>query len=172
MVEALLQVLKQPSLGVFVQKLLEHKQARVWICGNGGSAATAVHFASDLACLGFDVVCLNENVCRLTALTNDYCWEEVYVRQMKYFRAGDVLLVVSVHGGEVRSGTVWSCNLLKACQYTKLNKGVVLALLGGDGGMIGKVADVSVIVPHTKPWAVEGIHCVLAHLVCEGVRQP
>jgi phosphoheptose isomerase len=90
---------------------------------------------------------------------------------MTSFGAGDVLIVVSVHGGRVRSGTVWSCNLLKACEYAKAKEGVVLALLGGDGGMIGKIADVSVIVPHAETWAVEGIHCVLAHLVCEGARQ-
>jgi len=160
-------VLEDSSIQAFVGRLVFSKRKRIWIAGNGGSASTAIHFASDLMNLGYDVTCMDENISRITAITNDYSWEEVYRRQMESFKLGDVLIVISVHGGITYHGSVWSSNLFSACKYAKEKQGLVMALLGGDGGAIKKEADVSIVVPHEKAWVVEGIHCVLSHLICE-----
>jgi D-sedoheptulose 7-phosphate isomerase len=177
-VEALKRTLDDKNTALIIEGLRAHKNNRIWTCGNGGSASTALHFASDLRTLNFDVVCMNENISRITAIVNDYSWDSVYIRQMQHFAKEDVLVVISVHGGTIRnqeqipvSGKlVWSSNLVLACQHAHEKKGLVLALLGGDGGLIKKTADISIIVPHEATYVVEGIHSVLCHLICERLK--
>ena len=170
-IEALTKSFDQP-ISQFIEVLKSRQNhGRIWLCGNGGSASTCQHFASDLMNLGFDVTCMDDNVSRITAIVNDQSWEEVYVRQMKHFHNRDVLIVISVHGGHnPKTGKAWSSNLTKACEYTKKINGCILALLGGDGGIIKNYADYSIIVPHEAMYVVEGIHCVLTHLICERLK--
>jgi D-sedoheptulose 7-phosphate isomerase len=162
-------ILDGSDIDHFVDLLRKHNVNRVWLVGNGGSASSAIHLSSDLEAVGYDVVCLVSNISRLTAIANDFGWDEIFIRQMGAFKPSDVLIVFSVHGGVPRKdgGEVWSGNLLRACKLAKEKGGVVLALLGGDGGQIGKVADVSVVVPHSGYWVVEGVHSCLAHVICK-----
>lgn len=148
------------------------EERRIWSCGNGGSCSLCVHFTADLENLGLDTKCLCCNQARITALANDVGWENVYVEQMKYFKEGDILIVASVHGGVGmdRAGA-WSQNLVKACQLAKDNKGLVLGLIGGDGGVVKDIADASIIVPHDSAYIVEGVHSVLTHLICAELRR-
>lgn len=173
-VSALQEVLKGSEAEQFADALKRHKKNKVWICGNGGSASNSIHLASDLMSLGFDVVCMNTNISVITALTNDFGWGSVYVRQMTHFKPDDVLVVVSVHGGVPRptaeSDKVWSDNLVRACKCAKQKKGLVLALLGGTGGEIKGIADLPIVVPHEDAYVVEGIHSVLAHLMCSYLK--
>lgn len=152
---------------------------KIWIAGNGGSAAIASHFASDLMNLGYDVVCMNDNVSRLTSLINDHGWEHVYTRQMidGNFNGGsgelfDFFIVFSVHGGKDKNKKRnWSENLVRACTYAKSLNGCVIAFLGGDGGRIKDLADEAMVVPHYSPNVVEGIHSILTHLICEMLQE-
>lgn len=153
---------------------------QVFLAGNGGSASTATHFASDLAKFTsegsekrFRAVALTDNVPLVTALTNDLGWENVYVEQLKnLMREGDVLVVISVHGG---SGTdkagPWSQNLLKAAKFVQDTGGGVIGLAGFDGGALKHTADACIVVPIDSTPHVEGFHLVLTHLICARLRE-
>lgn len=152
----------------------------VFLAGNGGSASTAAHFASDLAKFTsvegkprFKAYSLVDNAPLVTAITNDLGWSEVYVEQLRnLMKPGDVFIAISVHGGSGmdRAG-VWSQNLLKAAKYVKDNGGRVLSLVGFDGGVLRQVSDASILVPVNSTPLVEGFHLVLTHLICARLRE-
>lgn len=144
------------------------KNGRIYLAGNGGSASTMSHFASDLANLGFDTFCLNDNVARVTALANDKGWDRVYLEQLRsLFENGDVLILASVHGCVGQDeGDEWSQNLLQAAKYVEFLEGTVLSLIGGNGGNLKELSSVCVVVPSWDAYEVEGIHSVLTHVIC------
>ena len=152
---------------------------QVFVAGNGGSASTSTHFACDLnkwvsdeAERKFRAFALVDNIPLVSALTNDNGWGEVYVEQLRnFFRKGDVLVAMSVHGGSGsdKAGP-WSQNLLKAVKYVKDNGGKVVGLAGFDGGVLRTAADACVIVPAESTPHVEGMHLVLTHLMSEQLR--
>jgi D-sedoheptulose 7-phosphate isomerase len=153
---------------------------QVFLAGNGGSAATAVHFAGDLAKFTsvegkkrFRATALTDNTPLLTAIINDQGWENAYVEQLKNFlNKGDVFVAISVHGGSGsdKAGP-WSQNLLKAAKFVKDNHGKVIGLTGFDGGVLKQIADVCIVVPVNSTPHVEGFHSVLTHLICAGLRE-
>jgi D-sedoheptulose 7-phosphate isomerase len=146
----------------------------VFVVGNGGSASTATHFAADLnkyvssgAPHRFRAFSLVDNIPLISALTNDDGWSDVFSYQLEAFmKEGDVLVAISVHGGSGsdKAGP-WSQNLLKAIKVAKEKKGKVVGLIGFDGGMLRKLADVSIVVPANSTPQVEGFHLVLSHLI-------
>ena len=153
---------------------------QVFTIGNGGSASTATHLACDLnkwvsdeAKRKFRAFALVDNIPLVSALTNDNGWSDVYYEQLRnFFREGDVLVAISVHGGSGsdKAGP-WSQNLLKAVKYAKENGGKVVGLAGFDGGVLKTAADACVVVPANSTPHVEGMHLVLTHLMCEQLRE-
>jgi D-sedoheptulose 7-phosphate isomerase len=153
--------------------------SQVFIIGNGGSASTSTHFASDLnkwvsdeAERKFRAFSLVDNVPLMSALTNDNGWGDVYYEQLRNFlRKGDVVVAISVHGGSGsdKAGP-WSQNLLKAVKYAKDNGARVVGLAGFDGGLLKTVSDACVVVPAYSTPQVEGMHLVLTHLMGEQLR--
>ena len=149
---------------------------QVFVFGNGGSASTATHFACDLnkwvsdkAERKFRAFALVDNIPLVSALTNDNGWGDVYYEQLRnFFRKGDVVVAISVHGGSGsdKAGP-WSQNLLKAVKYAMDNGGKVVGLSGFDGGVLKQVSDACVVVPADSTPHVEGMHLVLTHLMCE-----
>ncbi len=146
----------------------------IFLIGNGGSAGTASHFASDLSkCTivpgrkRMRVMSLVDNIPLVSALTNDEGWANIYVEQLKnLFQKGDVVLAISVHGGSGSDKAgAWSQNLLKAFQFAKDNGGVALGFSGFDGGAMKTMADACVVVPYDTTPHVESFHVVLHHLV-------
>src|SRR6476469_8537741 len=111
-----------------------HQDRQLFVFGNGGSAANASHFVTDLGKgssdkIGrrFRVLSLNDNVSWMTALGNDYAYEEIYVRQLvNYAKPGDAVLALSVSGN--------SPNVVKAMQWAKDNGVYTVALVGGKRG--------------------------------------
>jgi D-sedoheptulose 7-phosphate isomerase len=84
---------------------------------------------------------------------------------------GDVLVVISVHGGSgADKAGVWSQNLLKAAKFVQQNGGKVIGLSGFDGGAIKQVADACIVAPVNSTPQVEGFHAVLTHMLCAGLR--
>ncbi|MGE5466080.1 MAG: SIS domain-containing protein [Ignavibacteria bacterium] len=152
----------------FIEILLAARKrgATVFFVGNGGSAATASHFANDLAIgtnsydVPFRVVSLTDNQAVITALANDFGYDDVFVRQLRVLgREGDVLVAISASGN--------SPNLLKAMEYAKTAGIMSVALTAFDGGRMKEVADAGVHVP-TGPkeyGPAEDAHMVLDHLV-------
>jgi D-sedoheptulose 7-phosphate isomerase len=152
----------------FIKTLLDarEKAATVYFIGNGGSASTASHFANDLS-IGtnsydkpFRVISLTDNNSIITALANDYGYEEVFSRQLAVLgKSGDVLVGISASGNSV--------NLLRAFEQAKAMNIKTVALTAFDGGFMRKAADESVHVPtdNKEYGPAEDAHMVLDHLV-------
>ena len=155
----------------------------VYIMGNGGSASTASHFASDLAKFTitegkprFKVMGLTDNVPLVSAWTNDSGFGSIFAEQLEpWISAGDVLVAISVHGG---SGTgdagLWSQNLVCALRLAQQRGAKVIGLSGFDGGALQQSADVCIPVPAARepegPPLVESLHVTLHHLMCLAVK--
>lgn len=156
-----------------------HDGRQVFLAGNGGSASTATHFASDLSKFvsiegkaRFRAIALTNNIPWITALTNDLGWQCIYVEQLRnLMRKGDVLVAISVHGGSGKDKAgPWSQNLMQAAKFVIEEGGRVVGFAGFDGGMLKEVADACVVVPIDSTPQVEGFHLVLTHLVCAALR--
>ncbi len=164
-------------VGILYEAWKNDKQ--VFTIGNGGSASTATHLACDLnkwvsdeAVRKFRAFSLVDNIPLVSALTNDKGWGDIYYEQLRnFFRRGDVLVAISVHGGSGsdKAGP-WSQNLLKAVRYAKDNGGKVVGLSGFDGGALKTASDACIVVPANSTPHVEGMHLVLTHLVCEQLK--
>lgn len=140
------------------------------ICGNGGSAADAQHFAGELVGrfmlerAPLRCIALSADTAVLTALGNDYGFEHVFARQVAaHGREGDVLLAVSTSGK--------SPNLLEAVREAKRLKMRVLALSGRDGGPLARQADLCVTVPAKLSPRIQEAHAAIGHILCGLVEQ-
>lgn len=144
----------------------------VYLVGNGGSAATASHFAEDLS-MGampdlegkrFRVLSLADNTSYITALANDKGYDRVFELQLRQFgRKGDLLVVISGSGN--------SPNVVRAAEYAKSIGMIVVALTGFDGGKMKALADLNVHVPHPNMCQSEAVHSILQHLVADLLKE-
>ena len=149
-------------------RIARRMKSKVFICGNGGSAGTAVHMACDLFKIsGIRAISLNDNVPLMTAIINDDGWENLYTEQLKrLYDDGDMLIAISVHGGSGKDKAgLWSQNLTKAIDYVKKHDGITLGLSGFDGGAMKEMCDACVTVPANSTPLVESFHMVLEHLI-------
>lgn len=139
---------------------------QIFVFGNGGSAANASHFATDLGkgssdklSRRFRVLSLNDNVSWLTALGNDYAYEEVYVRQlMNYARPGDVVLAMSVSGS--------SPNLVRAFEWAREHGLRTVALVGAKRGRLAELAEQTIVVNDTHYGRAEDAQMGICHMLC------
>lgn len=146
--------------------------ATIFLAGNGGNAASAAHFATDLgkgasdaATIRFRVVCLADNVAWLTALGNDYDFSGVFVRQlMNFARPGDILLVSSVSGN--------SPNLVKAVEWARTQGLTTVALVGARKGGLAELADEVIVVTDTHYGRVEDAQMTILHLLAYAFMEP
>jgi D-sedoheptulose 7-phosphate isomerase len=138
---------------------------QIFVCGNGGSAANASHFITDLGKGSSDKTykrfrcqSLNDNVSWMTALGNDYDYSEIFSRQlMNLAKPGDLLLVMSVSGN--------SANLLKAVDWAKSNGCTSIALVGGKKGRLAEAADHVIVIDDTHYGRVEDAHMGICHMI-------
>lgn len=148
----------------FRTALKEDRQ--IFVFGNGGSAANSSHFATDLGKgssdkIGrrFRVLSLNDNVSWMTALGNDYSYEDVFLRQlMNYGKAGDLVLALSVSGN--------SPNVVRALEWAKANKLHTIALVGGKRGRMAEIADQVLVINSTHYGRVEDAQMGICHMLC------
>ena len=148
----------------FDRVLTEDRQ--VFVCGNGGSAANASHFVTDLGkgasdAIGkrFRCLSLGDNTPWMTAIGNDYAYEDVFVRQLENFaRPGDLLMVMSVSGN--------SPNVIKAVEWSRQNGLVTVGLTGGTGGRLAEQADFAIRISDSHFGRVEDAHMLICHLLC------
>ena len=171
------------KLDAAVLMLLEAWQQNrpVFIMGNGGSASTATHLASDLVKTicdsptdrGVRAQALVDNIPLVSATVNDWGWENLYTGQLAtVYEAGGVGIAFSVHGGAGRDlSGAWSQNLLKGLQYIKDRGGKTIGFSGFDGGAMKDLVDISLVVPADSTPVVEGLHVVLHHLLVFGLKQ-
>lgn len=141
------------------------RDAQVFVIGNGGSAANASHFtvdlgkgASDVLPRRFRVLSLTDNVAWITALGNDYSYDDVFVRQLtNYARPGDVLIGISVSGN--------SPNCVRAFEWAKAQGLKSIALVGAKRGKMADLADQPVVINGTHYGRVEDAQMTILHLL-------
>jgi D-sedoheptulose 7-phosphate isomerase len=146
------------------QALKEDRQ--IFVFGNGGSAANASHFmtdlgkgASDKTGKRFRVLCLSSDVSWITALGNDYSYEDIFVGQLQnYGRAGDIALGISVSGN--------SPNCVKAMEWGKKNGLHTVALVGAKRGKMAEIAEHALVIADTHYGRVEDAQMGICHLLC------
>lgn len=143
-----------------------HEDRQIFIMGNGGSAANASHFVTDLGkgssdAIGrrFRCLALNDNVAWLTAIGNDYSYDDVFVRQLEnYGRSGDLLIGVSVSGN--------SPNCVKAMDWARAKGLKTVALVGAKRGRMADLAHISVVIGDTHYGRVEDAQMGILHMLC------
>jgi len=151
-------------IGKLRAALLEDRQ--IFVFGNGGSAANASHFATDLGKGASDKVgrrfrifSLNDNMSWMTAIANDFAYEEVFVGQLQnYGRPGDLVLGISVSGD--------SPNGVKALAWAKQNGLHTVALVGGKCGRMAEIAEQAIVIRDTHYGRVEDAQMTVCHLLC------
>ena len=164
----------EAALDNFVETIVAgiDRDSRVWVLGNGGSAAISDHFATDLAKVNIDTglgifpVSLCSNGPILTALSNDYGYADSFAHQVRAFvKPGDVVVAVSSSGN--------SENIIRAIQQAKENGATAVGLSGFDGGRLAKEADISIhVCTAIGDYATaEDSHSVICHAVALELRK-
>lgn len=139
---------------------------QIFVFGNGGSAANASHFATDLGKgasdkIGkrFRVMSLNDNVSWMTALGNDYAYEDIFVRQLEnYARPGDFVLALSVSGN--------SPNAVKAVDWARKHGVFTAVLVGAKRGRLAEIADEALVIDDAHYGRAEDAQMAICHMLC------
>jgi len=139
---------------------------KVLACGNGGSAADAADFCTELACRfvedrrPYPAMNLSQGGSLITAVGNDYGFEEIFARQVHAFgNSGDILIAISTSGK--------SKNIRRAIEEAGSRKLKTIALLGRDGGSVTGIADVDLIVKSDSTARIQEAHKFILHVICE-----
>ena len=144
---------------------------KILSCGNGGSAADAQHFAAELVCRfererpALAAIALTVDTSALTAISNDYHYDETFARQIDALaKPGDVLLAISTSG--------FSPNVVRAIEQAHEQEMVVVALTGRDGGQVAKILnnhDIEVRVPSESTARIQEVHLLTIHCLCDQI---
>jgi len=142
---------------------------KLLVCGNGGSAADASHFATEFVVRftkdrpAYPAICLSGDGGLLTATGNDYGFDEVFARQVAAFGLqGDVLICLTTSGK--------SRNVERALEQAKAHKLKTIAFLGRDGGSTIGMADVDLLVRSESTARIQEAHQFLLHVLCETIE--
>ncbi len=141
-------------------------QRRIFVCGNGGSASTASHFACDMVKGAsfnrdsrFRIMAFTDQLPTLTAYANDVSYECVFVEQLKNFaEPGDLFMGISGSGN--------SPNVLRAIEYANTVGCRTIALTGRNGGKLGPLAELNIQVPVPHMGRIEDAHMIVCHMIC------
>ena len=142
---------------------------KLLVCGNGGSAAGAAHFATELVVRftkdrrAYPAICLTSDGGLLTAAGNDYGFDEIFARQVAAFGVpGDVLVCLTTSGN--------SKNVKRALEEAKARNLKTIAFLGRDGGSTIGMADVDLLVRSDSTARIQEAHQLLIHVICETIE--
>lgn len=138
---------------------------RIFVCGNGGSASTASHFACDIVKGAsyqrdqrFKIMALTDQLPTLTAYSNDVGYDIVFVEQLKNFaEPGDIVMAISGSGN--------SPNVLKAVEYANQIGCKTIGLTGRDGGKLAPLAQLNIHVPVPHMGRIEDAHMIVCHMI-------
>lgn len=144
---------------------------KILACGNGGSAADAQHFAAELVGRfererpGLPGIALTTDSSILTAVGNDYDFEQIFAKQVRALgHAGDILLAISTSGN--------SANVLRAVEAAHEREMLVIALTGKGGGRMHEAlgdADIHICVPAERTARIQEVHLLTIHCLCDGI---
>jgi len=138
---------------------------RIFVCGNGGSAATASHFACDIVkgasfnrASRFRIMALTDQLPTITAYANDVGYDVVFAEQLKNFAVpGDLFMAISASGN--------SPNVLRAMEYANSIGCRTIALTGRDGGKLGPMAQLNIQIPVPHMGRIEDVHMHVCHMI-------
>jgi D-sedoheptulose 7-phosphate isomerase len=138
---------------------------QIFVCGNGGSASTASHFACDMVkgasynhARRFRILALTDSLPTLTAYSNDVSYDAVFVEPLKNFaKPGDLLIAISGSGN--------SPNVLRAVEYANAAGLKTVALTGRDGGRLGPLAQLDINVAEAHMGRIEDAHMIVTHMI-------
>ncbi len=143
---------------------------KVLFCGNGGSAADAQHLAAELSGrFQYDrkplyAEALHVNTSFLTAVANDYSFDDVYSRMVEAAgRSGDVLIALSTSGNSV--------NVLKAVEQANKQKMITIGLTGAQGGRLAGLCEICIKVPSENTARIQEAHILIGHAICEKIEE-
>ena len=143
-----------------------NKNKKIFIAGNGGSCSQASHIAAEfvgrykIERKGLPCIALNADASILTALSNDYSFDDVFARQLEALaNPGDIFIALSTSGN--------SNNLIMAVEKAKQLNVNTIQLLGKDGGRLKNMADIEIIVPSNNTPRIQEIHLMILHIICE-----
>jgi D-sedoheptulose 7-phosphate isomerase len=170
------QILREEILLSTVDKVIAlvvetfRRDRKVLFCGNGGSAADAQHIASELSGRFYldraplFAEALHVNTSALTAIGNDYGFEEIYARMVEAKgRKGDILFTLSTSGN--------SPNILRAIESARQQEMLIIGMTGQTGGAMQKLCDYLINIPSTDTPRIQECHMMIGHLICEVVEK-
>lgn len=147
-----------------IAESLKH-DGKILVCGNGGSASDALHIAGEIVGRfqkernAYPAIALNSDVATLTAIANDYGYDQVFSRQVEgLMRPGDILLGISTSGN--------SENVIKAVEKAHEIGGKAFLLAGKSGGKLKDICDLKIIVPSNVTAHIQEAHICLYHILC------
>lgn len=164
---AVIQKLSIEDISTLINVLNEARDnnKHIFICGNGGSAATASHFCCDFnkgissdQKSKFRFLCLSDNIPTMMAYANDFSWEEIFVGPLKnLFNEGDYVIGISGSGN--------SKNVVNALQFANENGGISIGITGYSGGKVKEISQYNVHVPVDDMQISEDVHMILDHCI-------
>ena len=168
-----LQELLQQNVAEIADAILKAQKdgRQIYIMGNGGSAATASHFANDLKLRttvegkpGIRVTSLTDNIAIITAIGNDTDYSSIFMEQLVgRLTEGDVVIGISASGN--------SPNVLKAMEFAKSNGAITVGFIGFNGGKLKELSDKCVVLSSSSYEQIEDTHLCLAHILACLVRE-
>lgn len=142
------------------------KGGKLVLCGNGGSASDALHFAGEIVGRfqkerrAWPAVVLNADVATMTAIANDYSYDDVFARQAEgHVNADDLFIGISTSGN--------SENVVRAVKVAHAKDAKTACLVGKDGGKLAKMTDFSIVIPCNVTARVQESHIMTIHILCE-----
>ncbi|MDD5867415.1 MAG: D-sedoheptulose 7-phosphate isomerase [Lachnospiraceae bacterium] len=165
-------IIESPELLSLINKLGEvvadtiKSGNKLILCGNGGSASDALHFAGEIVGRfqkersAWPAIVLNADVATMTAIANDYSYDDVFARQAEgHVKPDDLFIGISTSGN--------SENVYRAIEVAKGKGAKTAALVGKDGGKIAKIVDYPIVVPSDVTARIQESHICIIHIVCE-----
>jgi D-sedoheptulose 7-phosphate isomerase len=160
------------KLTIIIQQIIDcySRGNKIYFCGNGGSFADAQHLAAELSGrFMFDrdpleVVLLGSNVSYLTAVANDYSYEDIFSRELKSsMKDGDILISFSTSGK--------SKNIIKAIEESKNKSVLSISFVGENKSQISEISDIVLNVPSSNTPRIQEIHKMLGHTIIEIIEK-
>ena len=169
-------VLNDSNLQINIERIVTNSieafknDKKILFCGNGGSASDAQHIASELSGRFYKdrpplyAEALHVNSSYLTAVANDYGYEETYARMIEASgRKGDVLVGISTSGN--------SPNVVKAMQNAKEIGMVTVGFTGSKGGKMKEICDIMIQVPSDDTPRIQEVHILVGHIICQLIEE-
>ena len=157
------------QIAILCQEALKNGHT-IFFCGNGGSAADSQHIAAEIVGRflkerrGMPAVALTTDTSILTAVSNDYGYEQIFARQVEaLIRRGDVLIGLSTSGN--------SPNIVAALEVGKTMGAVTIGMTGGTGGKLAQLCDACLIVPSNVTARIQEAHILAGHIICEMIDE-